>query len=190
MSSHVRRTQDAITQVADGYRELQGMLVPVRGVVPESGRVDGGDVFAAAPVALHVVDTIAVVERVTREHQALVRGTLRLGVAPPRGGVGRVTATVTGLRFIRDSLVTVFADDPLYGDEVCAAMWRLFGRVSRACGRLPERPRRIGEPCPDCGESSLWIDVAGLRVACGMSGCGFYRSLDMAGGGASCLTSD
>ena len=171
------RAARAAVGVAEGYLELQGMLAPEkRGHAPGAPSVTPG-----LPIAVDVVDTIAEVESMVARHLPLVRGALRLGPAAPVPGTTRVTATVSAILLIGQSLREVAADSPVYAGEVAADVWKLFGRVSRTLGRPRVRPHRVDDPCPACGLPSVWVDPAGLRIACGLPSCGYTRSLVMAG---------
>ena len=183
MTRGIERAQAAIHELADGdLAELAAMTQPERRGNERTGGGGPSRTAAPAPLDLAVVDLLEEVHATVRRHVPLIRGALRMGLGTKGPGAdsptSRVMTTAGHLAFMARSLPAVWAESPEYGQEVVSDMWRVWGRVQRALGRPNRRPHRIDDPCPECGELSLWVDLARLCVACGMPSCGWREVLD------------
>lgn len=168
--SLIERTQAVAGEVAEGYVRLHAHMDGGLGSALNRTETRVQATVPGVPVSLPVLDTIRAVETIVRDRVPLVRGTLRMGITPTSPGMSRTTRTVKGLRFIADALGHVYAEDRTLGDDLTGDIWHLGGRVDRLLGTR-RRPYRIGTPCPECGERSLWVDPTHLRLACGVPEC-------------------
>lgn len=164
-----RFVQDVARMVLDlreGYITLQTLVVP-----ENTGR--GGNrsksVEPAAPVDLAVVDLLAEIDREIDHLVPLARGALKLGLVPPRRGRSRALRTVAGLRFLGDSIRSVWEADQGTGELIVDTLWQLRFRI-RSRTSEGHTSYRTDKPCSSCGAVAVVVDARRHRSRC--TACG------------------
>jgi hypothetical protein len=160
----VRATGDACLELAERHVELHG-LIPGGSAQGEDGGGSRAPSASRPPLRLDVVDLVAAIDRVVLRRVALCRGALRLGI-------GKQGPTTRGLWWLARAVGPVYDADPETARETARVVWRMHRAAGEILGINP-RAFRIAEPCPDCGQMTLWADPGTWRVACGAVGCAF-----------------
>lgn len=167
IATWLKRTAEQARTLGDQWDELAGFVIPGGGAGDGTGRA-ATKVHAAAPIRVEVVALRDDIAAMARRYYSLVRGTLRMGVAPKGGNAP------TWLRFIAGALPRLHAEDADLCEEVADAIWSHHRKAARIMDPIQgtvRRPFRIDDPCPACGEMSLWVDPAHWRIGCGMPAC-------------------
>lgn len=160
----LERTRHVARTTAQQWSQLATMITPTRSGGDGTG-IRGTTVHAAAPIRVEVVTVRDDIAATARKYADLVNGTLRMGIKnAPRG-------TRERLGFIGDTLPRLHAADPELCEEAADAIWDRHRSASRLLDGPRPRPRRIPDPCPECGYEALWIDPNRWLIACGMDEC-------------------
>lgn len=170
------RVAVVLGELADRYVELLARIDP--GLVAAAtggtgGTSSGRPPGSRVPVDVDAFDLVVDVERFVVHFAPLVRGALRLGLVSTSSQPGgkRARRVRDWLGFAADNLGAVWNEDPVLAEDLADRGWRLRNRAGGILGVVP-RAFPIGDPCPDCGDVSLWVVPDRMVVRCRRADCG------------------
>lgn len=176
LAAHIGRTVSRLESLADKYRQLRGLLGDV-------GGQGGGDEVRSPsrqgsrpPLRVDVLDALSDIERFITDLLPFVRGTLRLGPEPRAADRGARVAA--GLAVMGSGLAGVYAEDPIVGDAVSSAAWKLERRAAWIFGER-SRAFALSDLCRACGLPALWVVPERMVIRCGNPACGDTRPVDV-----------
>lgn len=166
------RTSDALLSLAGRAVELALLVGATRNASDSNASHSSAE--SRPPLRLDAVAELAEIASLAVDLDVEARAVLGL----PRNGTGAaLRGTVERLSWLAGVIASVWDADPSTGHTASRRILTRHARAGRVLGLVREA-FRISDPCPGCGELSLWVDPDSWSVACGLARCGYSRLLD------------
>lgn len=168
------RTRTTLEQLADRYAELPTMLASI------DSAGDTGHRLPPGPRTPLRVDALSLIREIDT-HARTWHDTASTALQVPGRLAGRTTPERTRSRIatIARWIDTLFRTEHTIAHDIANQAWRLDTRAGVILN-LRSRAFAIADPCPECHNTTLWVDPETAQVLCTIPACGYRHAINTA----------